>query len=113
MKPIILVEVDGYFKLNKEQLDEMLKDAYEEGKKDGGDSNCDHCYWYLRPYRWGYSPWWQWPHVTYTTGTSTTTTGTSTGDYSTTTDAKKIMVKPTYTTDTTSTDPGLWRKENE
>ncbi len=107
MKPIILIEVDGYLKLKKEQLDEMLKDAYEEGKKDGGNSDCNHCYWYLRPYRWSYSPWWQWPQVTCTTGTATT-------GASTTADSSTVTVKPTYTTDTTLTfDPGLRREKNE
>lgn len=93
MKPIILIEKDGKVILSKEDLQNIIEDAYEEGKKDGSNSDCNHCYWYLRPYRWSDSPWWKWPQITWTAGT--TTTGAST-----TADSTTATVNPTYTTDT-------------
>ena len=106
MKPIILTEKDGKVILSKEDLQNIIEDAYEEGKKDGGNSDCNHCYWYLRPYRWSDSPWWKWPQITWTAGT--TTTGAST-----TADSSTATVNPTYTTDTTSTFDSSLRREKK
>ena len=70
MKPIILVEKNGKVILSKEDLQNIIEDAYEEGKKDGRNSNSYYCNWYFCPYR--NRDTWNWPKVTYKTTTDAT-----------------------------------------
>ena len=96
MKPIILIEKNGKVILSKEDLQNIIEDVYEEGKKDGRNSNSHYCNWYFCPYRDRNT--WDWTKITCKTTTDATSTPNT---INTAHNPKNIH---TYTTATTMND---------
>lgn len=67
MKPIVVKEKNGQILITQEEFEQILNDVYEEGKKDGSNTNSHYCNWYLCPYRNRNT--WDWTKVTYKTTT--------------------------------------------
>lgn len=93
MKPIVLIEKNGKVILSKEDLQNIIEDVYEEGKKDGRNCNSYYCNWYFCPYRDRNT--WDWTKVTCKTTTDAKVT------CKTTTDPTSV---PIMTTDSINTD---------
>ncbi len=98
MKPIILIEKNGKVILSKENLQNIIEDVYEEGKKDGRNSNSHYCNWYFCPYRDRNT--WDWTKVTCKTTTDATSVPIMTTDsINTTSYPKNVHVTATMNND--------------
>ena len=78
MKPVLVKEKNGQILITRKELEQILNDVYEEGKKDGSNSNCHYCNWYFCPYRNRNT--WDWTKVTCNTTTDATSTPIMTTD---------------------------------